>query len=126
MLIQARGGWPSMADHRGPSLHGEVTWRGCAAVARPGRRHARVCEHVSRDVAQRRFLLRTMLPAPEKKASVRPAACGRGTRRGNWRVARRAAPAPWTQRVVGAVETLRSPPPKSSLTSDIFKPNERI
>jgi hypothetical protein len=37
-----------------------------------------------------------MLPAPEKKASVRPAACGRG------------------------------PPPKIRLTSDIFKPNQRI
>ena len=37
-LVRARSGRPSMADHCGPALQSQATWRGCAAVACPGRR----------------------------------------------------------------------------------------
>jgi hypothetical protein len=72
-LLQARGDRPSMADHRGPYLHGEATRRGFAGAAWPGRRRQRVGRQVwvpRRTVSQQKAA---------RSARARPGGAARGS-----------------------------------------------
>jgi hypothetical protein len=69
------------------------------------------------------------LPAPEKMCLGRRAACTSvqfQVPEGATGVRARAAPAPWTQRVVGAVGPSEQPPLRNPVPLRHFQANERI